>query len=110
MSVMSNRADADFVEHLRANVQGPRAAAWIVWRHRYQFRLAGGIDFFVSRETRIPRWFAYALAVFKARASWDVRQLSSKEGTTYMIRWLGARRWQVEGTGRLWQPGRSLDA
>lgn len=100
----------DLVEGLRFAIGGPKAAAWLVWKHRYQVRLSGGVDLFLPRKARPPRWLLWALATFRARAQWDVKLLSSPRGTTYMIRWLGARRWVVEGRARMWMPGRSIDA
>jgi hypothetical protein len=94
------------IEGLRFSVGGPRAAAWLVWKHRYQFRLAGGIDLFLPRGSRPPPWLTWALATFRKRPRWDVRTLSSPQGSTFMIRWLAARRWQVDGRSALWVPGR----
>lgn len=80
-----------------STVDAVACAAWLAWKHRYQFRLAGGIDCVMPRNRALPRWFNRALAIFRARPQWDVRELSAPGTVTYCIRWLGARRWQTKG-------------
>lgn len=80
-------------------VEGPKAAAWLIWIARRHLHGAGAVDYHFRPGEKEPRYFLYAMALLRMRPRWRVEEREAEDGgKDYRVTW---RRWHT--TGAQWR-------
>jgi hypothetical protein len=83
-------------------LEGPRAAAWLVWIARAKLHRAGAVDYHFRPGEKEPRYFLFAIAALKLRPrTWLVELRPVVDGgKDYRVTWRTFHthgvRWEVE--------------
>jgi hypothetical protein len=77
-------------------VEGPKAAAWLVWIARRSLHAFGAVDYHFKPGDKEPRYFLYAIALLKMRVrDWRVEVREEEDGgKSYRVTW---KRWHTHG-------------
>lgn len=69
--------------------EGPKAAAWLVGKHRREIRLQGWVDFTIPSGKDAPPWFRVAVETLRRRKGekWSVRAYRQGRVQHYVVRW-----------------------
>lgn len=93
---MSRDPQALAAQLLRIKLDGPRAAAWLMWIARRDLLRVGAHDYHFRPGEREPPYFLYAVALLRMRPrAWNVEtQRTEGGGKTYRVSW---RAWHTNG-------------
>lgn len=75
---------------------GPKAAAWLIYKHRKQFRRDGVCEFRIQKKDKhllnTPEyaWFRLAIETLRRRQHWNVVEVGSLQSAVhvYRVRWM----------------------
>jgi hypothetical protein len=86
---MAQRRSRDvplLVDKLADTADGPKAAAWLCWRHKGQIRCSGYFSV-AGKSGEFPPWFQVAVECLKRRQGWSVVKRVTAASTTYRVEW-----------------------
>lgn len=77
-----------------AGTDGPRAAAWLIFRHRRTIHRTGQLRLHIDRDKgEVPMWMRVAIETLRTRSGWTVTIAERGSRRFYTISWHGWGTW-----------------